>query len=181
MVIGMGGARFAKVAMDGVSCWGGQEGGEGWVRDGGREDGDKRGGRGWRIFTGIALVGIHFGGTLCEVDVGFLAYLVHGVFAAADDFAGVAVASRGRISRQLIFTHVDVRRRRCQRKSWWYSVIAHLVGFRRAMSRYGYSRQMGWRQDHRYRSGRQVTYQRIWLSSASLTVHSRSPQWQRPV
>ena len=51
--------------------------------------GDRRGREGC---TGVAFVAVDFGCALCDLEVRFRGYLVESVFAAGEDFAGVAVA-----------------------------------------------------------------------------------------
>ena len=44
-------------------------------------------------FTGIAGVSVRLGGALGDLDVALVRHLVQGVFAAGEEFAGIAVAS----------------------------------------------------------------------------------------
>lgn len=45
-------------------------------------------------FTGIAGVSVRLGGTLGDLEVALIRHLVHGVFAAGEQFAGIAVAGK---------------------------------------------------------------------------------------
>ena len=59
-----------------------------------------KGGERW-VGTGVAFVGVDIRFALCDLEVRLGDYLVESVFAAGEDFAGVAVAvKRGRSASQ---------------------------------------------------------------------------------
>lgn len=45
-------------------------------------------------FTGIASVSVRLGGTLGDLEVALVRHLIHGIFAAGEQFAGIAVAGQ---------------------------------------------------------------------------------------
>lgn len=58
----------------------------GWVKGGGRREG-RCGER-----TRITIIGIRLRLALCDFEIAFVGHLIEGVFAPAEEFAGVAVA-----------------------------------------------------------------------------------------
>ena len=49
-------------------------------------------------FTGIASVSVRLSGTLGDLEVALVRHLVHGVLAAGEEFAGIAVAVAKRVN-----------------------------------------------------------------------------------